>query len=75
MAEYIDRELVALSALQRDYIDRIDELTKAVDELCELVFRLDPGIKSAARTGTKAGCSPETLAIISRVAMAGDADA
>ena len=42
MAEYIDRELVALSALQRDYIDRIDELTKAVDELCELVFRLDP---------------------------------
>ncbi len=73
LSEY--RELVASSVLQRDYIDQIDELTKVVDELCELIFRLDPGIKSAARTGTQAGCSPETLAAISRAAKAGDADA
>lgn len=73
LSEY--RELVALSVQQRDYIDQIDELRQAVDELCELIFRLDPGIKSAARTGVQAGCSPETLAIIARVAESGDADA
>ncbi len=73
LSEY--RELVTSSVLQRNYIDQIDELRQVVDELCELIFRLDPGIKSAAQKGTQAGCSPETLAIISRVAEAGDADA
>ena len=73
LSEY--RELVALSAQQRDYIDKIDELTQVVDELCELIFRLNPGINSAARAGTQTGCSPKTLAIIARVASAGDTDA
>lgn len=68
-------ELVASSVLQRDYIAQIDELHQVVDDLCGLVFRLNPAFKSAVIECAQDGYSPATLAEVIRVVKDGDADA
>lgn len=73
LSEY--RELVASSALQRDYIDQIDDLNEAMDFLCQLVLELQPELAHYARDAVKRGVPPKVFEALLRVAKDGDADA
>lgn len=73
LSEY--RELVALSVLQRDYIDQIEDLTQVVDRLCKVVFELDPEIECAVRDAVERELPPGVFEALIRVVKDGDADA
>ncbi len=73
LSEY--RELVALSVLQRNYIDQIDDLTDATDFLCQLVLELDPEFAHNVRDAGKKRVPPAVFEALLRVVKAGDADA
>lgn len=73
LSEY--RELVASSVRQQNYIDQIDDLTQAMDFLCQLVMELDPEFAHYVRDAGKRGVPPAVFEALLRVAKAGDADA
>ena len=73
LSEY--RELVALSVLQRDYIDQIEDLTQVVDRLCKVVFELDPEIECTVRDAVEWELPPGVLEALIRVVKDGNADA
>lgn len=73
LSEY--RELVALSVLQRDYIDQIEDLTQVVDRLCKVVFELDLEIECAVRDAVERELPPGVFEALIRVVKDGDADA
>lgn len=73
LSEY--RELVALSVLQRDYIDQIEDLTQVVDRLCKVVFELEPEIERTVRDAVNRKMPPGVFEALFRAAKAGDADA
>lgn len=73
LSEY--RELVASSVLQRDHIDQIDDLTQAVDFLCQLVLELEPEFAHYVRDAGKRGVPPSVFEALLRVVKDGDADA
>nr|DAH75043.1 MAG TPA: hypothetical protein [Caudoviricetes sp.] len=73
LSEY--RELVASSVLQRDYIDQIDDLTQAVDFLCQVALELAPDLVGAVQSAVKREVPPAVFEALLRVAKDGDADA
>lgn len=73
LSEY--RELVALSVLQRDYIDQIEDLTQVVDRLCKVVFELDPEIECTVRDVVERELPPGVFEALISVVKDGDADA
>lgn len=73
LSEY--RELVASSALQRDYIDQIDDLNEAMDFLCQLVLEHQPELAHYVRDAVKRGVPPSVFGALLRFAKDGDADA
>ena len=73
LSEY--RELVASSVLQRDHIDQIDDLTQAVDFLCQLVLELAPELVWAVQPAVKREVPLAVFEALLRVAKERDADA
>lgn len=73
LSEY--RELVASSTLQRDYIDQIDDLTQAVDFLCQVALELAPELVGAVQPAVKREVPPAVFEAVLRVAKERDADA
>lgn len=77
LSEY--RELVASSVLQRNYIDQIDDLiddlTEAIDFLCQLILERDPEFAHNIRDAVKKGVPPSVFEALFRVVKDGDADA
>lgn len=73
LSEY--RELVASSVLQHNYIDQIDDLTEAMDFLCQLVLELDPEFARNVRDAGKKRVPPSVFEALLRVVKDGDADA
>ena len=73
LSEY--RELVASSVLQRDHIDQIDDLTQAVDFLCQLVLELAPELVGAVQPAVKREVPLAVFEALLRVAKERDADA
>lgn len=73
LSEY--RELVASSVLQYNYIDQIDDLTEAMDFLCQLVLELDPEFAHNVRDAGKKGVPPSVFEALLQVVKDGDADA
>lgn len=73
LSEY--RELVASSMRQRDYIDQIDDLTEAMDFLCQLVLELKPGLAHYIRGAIQRPVPPSVFEALLRVVKDGDADA
>lgn len=73
LSEY--RELVSSSVLQRDYIDRIDELTLVIDSLCRMVLNSDPELENAIISMCESECPPAVFEALARVAKERDTDA
>lgn len=73
LSEY--RELVASSVLQRDYIDQIDDLTQAVDFLCQVALELAPELVGAVQPAVKREVPLAVFEALLRVAKERDADA
>lgn len=73
LSEY--RELVASSVLQHNYIDQIDDLTEAIDFLCQLILERDPEFAHNVRDAVKKGVPPSVFEALFRVVKDGDADA
>nr|DAT70727.1 MAG TPA: hypothetical protein [Caudoviricetes sp.] len=73
LSEY--RELVASSVRQQNYIDQIDDLTQAVDFLCQVALELAPELVGAVQPAAKREVPPAVFEALLRVARAGDADA
>lgn len=73
LSEY--RELVASSVLQRDHIDRIDDLKEGMDYLCQLVLGAKPDLATYVIAAGKAGVPLSALEALLRFAKDGDADA
>lgn len=73
LSEY--RELVASSVLQHNYIDQIDDLTEAIDFLCQLILERDPEFAHNVRNDAKKGVPPLVFEALFRVVKDGDADA
>ncbi len=60
---------------KRDHIDQIDDLTQAVDFLCQLVLELEPEFAHYVRDAGKRVVPPSVFEALLRVAKDGDADA
>lgn len=73
LSEY--RELVASSVLQHNYIDQIDDLTEAIDFLCQRILERDPEFAHNVRDAVKKGVPPSVFEALFRVVKDGDADA
>lgn len=73
LSEY--RELVASSVLQHNYIDQIDDLTQAVDFLCQVALELAPELVGAVQPAVKREVPLAVFEALLRVAKDGDADA
>ena len=73
LSEY--RELVASSVLQHNYIDQIDDLTQAVDSLCQVALELAPELVVAVQPAVKRELPPAVFEALLRFAKDGDADA
>lgn len=73
LSEY--RELVASSVLQRDHIDQIDDLTQAVDFLCQVALELAPELVGAVQPAAKREVPPAVFEALLRVAKERDSDA
>lgn len=73
LSEY--RELVASSVRQHNYIDQIDDLTQAVDFLCQVALELAPELVGAVQPAVKREVPPAVFEALLRVAKERDADA
>lgn len=73
LSEY--RELVTSSVLQHNYIDQIDDLTQAVDFLCQVALELAPELVGAVQPAVKREVPPAVFEALLRVAKERDADA
>lgn len=73
LSEY--RELVVSSVLQRDYIDRIDDLKEGMDCLCQLLLGANPDLASFVRDAAERGVPPSVFEALLRVVKDGDANA
>lgn len=73
LSEY--RELAASSMQRSNYIDQIDDLTQAVDFLCQVVLDLAPDVVGPAQDAVKRKVPPAVFEALLRVAKERDADA
>lgn len=73
LSEY--RELVALSVLQRDYIDQIDDLKEGMDFLCQVIMEAKPDLAPYVIDAGKARVPLSALEALFRFAKERDADA
>ena len=73
LSEY--RELVASSIRQHNYIDQIDDLTQAVDFLCQVALELAPELVGAVQPAVKREVPPAVFEALLRVAKERDTDA
>lgn len=73
LSEY--RELVASSVLKQGYIDQIDDLTQAVDFLCQVALELAPELVGAVQPAVKREVPLAVFEALLRVAKERDADA
>ena len=73
LSEY--RELVASSVIQRDHIDRIDDLKEGMDYLCKLVLEAKPDLAPYVIDAAKTGVPLSAFEALLRFAKDGDTDA
>nr|DAW50339.1 MAG TPA: hypothetical protein [Caudoviricetes sp.] len=73
LSEY--RELVALSVLQRDCIDQIDDLKEGMDFLCRVIMEAKPDLAPYVIDAGKTRVPLSALEALFRFAKDGDADA
>ena len=73
LSEY--RRLILSSVRQRDYIDQIDDLTQAVDFLCQVALELAPELVGAVQPAVKREVPLAVFEALLRVAKERDADA